>query len=176
MGKVTFTIDNREIQSDMGATILQAARQEGIYIPILCDHPALTPEGAFRICLVEVEGQRALHPACTYPVSEGINIDTNSLRVRAARKFNLELLISDHPLDCMTCEAAGDCLLQDLAYEYEISEDRYEGTKHHFSINDPNPFIQVDRNKCILCRRCVRACSEINGVDAISVFYRGFSA
>jgi predicted molibdopterin-dependent oxidoreductase YjgC len=76
----------------------------------------------------------------------------------------------------MTCEATGNCLLQDLAYEYGVEGDRYEGTKHHYSVNDPNPFIQVDRNKCILCRRCVRACREINGVEAISVFYRGFSA
>ena len=176
MGKVTFTIDGKEIQAEREATVLQAARQEDIYIPILCDHPALPPEGACRICLVEIEDQRALQPACTFPISEGMIVETNSARVRAARKFNLELLISDHPLDCMTCEAAGDCLLQDLAYEYDVSEDRYQGTKHHFSVNDPNPFIQVDRNKCILCRRCVRACSEINGVEAISVFYRGFSA
>ena len=176
MDTVNFIIDGKQIQARRGETILQAARQEGIYIPILCDHPALTPEGACRICLIEIEGQRALHPACTYPASEGLVVDTNSDRVRAARKFNLELLISDHPLDCLTCEATGDCILQDLAYEYEVTEDRYQGTRHRFSINDPNPFIQVDRNKCILCRRCVRACSEINGVDAISVFYRGFSA
>lgn len=176
MGNVNFTIDGKKIQGEGGQTILQAARQEGIYIPILCDHPALTPDGACRICLVEIEGQQALHPACTYPVSDGMDVDTNSERVRAARKFNLELLISDHPLDCMTCEAAGDCLLQDLAYEYDIAEDRFDGTRHKYSVNDPNPFIQVDRNKCILCRRCVRACSEINGVDAISVFYRGFGA
>ena len=139
MGEVTFTIDGVVIHAEKGSTILQAARKEGIYIPILCDHPALTPEGACRICLVEIEGQRALHPACTYPVSEGLEVQTNTPRVRAARKFNLELLISDHPLDCMTCEAAGDCLLQDLAYEYDVSEDRYHGTKHHFSVDDPNP-------------------------------------
>jgi predicted molibdopterin-dependent oxidoreductase YjgC len=176
MGKVNFILNGKEIQAEQGDTILQAARRHDIYIPILCDHPALPPEGACRICLVEIEGQRALHPACTYPVSEGMEVDSNSERVRSARKFNLELLISDHPLDCMTCEATGDCLLQDLAYEYGVDEDIYQGTRHHFSVNDPNPFIQVDRNKCILCRRCVRACREINGVEAISVFYRGFSA
>ncbi len=176
MGEQYFTLDGKAIRAEEGQTILQAARMHDIYIPILCDHPALPPEGACRICLVEVEGQRALHPACTYPVSEGLVVHSNTERVRAARKFNLELLISDHPLDCMTCEAAGDCLLQDLAYEYEVTEDLFQGTRHHFSVNDPNPFIEVDRNKCILCRRCVRACSEINGVEAISVFYRGFSA
>lgn len=176
MATVNLTIDGNNVQGKQGDTILQVARESGIYIPVLCDHPALPPEGACRICLVEIEGQRALHPACTYPVSEGLVVETNTDRVRDARKFSLELLISDHPLDCMTCEATGDCLLQDLAYEYEVTEDIYEGVKHHFSVNDPNPFIQVDRNKCILCRRCVRACREINGVEAISVFYRGFSA
>jgi predicted molibdopterin-dependent oxidoreductase YjgC len=176
MGKVNFIIDGKDIQAEQGDTILQAARRHNIHIPILCDHPALPPEGSCRICLVEIEGQRTLHPSCTYPVTEDMVVDTDSERVRAARKFNLELLISDHPLDCMTCEAAGDCLLQDLAYDYDVKEDVFHGTRHQFSVNDPNPFIQVDRNKCILCRRCVRACQEINGVEAISVFYRGFSA
>jgi formate dehydrogenase alpha subunit len=176
MGKINFTIDGKNIQGEEGSTLLQVANLEGIHIPILCDHPALPSEGACRICLVEVEGQRVLQPACTYPISDGIKVHTNTDRVRAARKFNIELLISDHPLDCMTCEAAGDCILQDLAYEYDVSEDRYDGTRHQFTVDDPNPFILVDRNKCVLCRRCVRACAEINGVEAISVFYRGFSA
>lgn len=176
MATVNFVINGQQVQGEKGQTILQVAREQGIYIPILCDHPALPPEGACRVCLVEIEGQRALHPACTYPISDGLNVKTNTGRVREARKFSLELLISDHPLDCMTCEATGNCLLQDLAYEYGVDEDIYDGVKHHFSVNDPNPFIEVDRNKCILCRRCVRACREINGVEAISVFYRGFSA
>ncbi len=97
--------------------------------------------------------------------------------MREARKFVLELIISDHPLDCMTCEATGDCRLQDLAYEYEVKGDEYTGgVQHDYPIDDPNPFIQVDRNKCILCRRCVRACSHINGVEAIGIVYRGFKA
>ena len=176
MATVNFTIDGKKVQGKPGQTILQVARETDIHIPVLCDHPALPPEGACRICLVEIEKQRALQPACTYPISDGLVVHTNTPRVRASRKFSLELLISDHPLDCMTCEATGDCLLQDLAYEYGVEGDRFKGTKHHYSVNDPNPFIQVDRNKCILCRRCVRACREINGVEAISVFYRGFSA
>lgn len=176
MGKINLIIDGTEIQAEPGDTLLKAARRHNIKIPVLCDHPALPPEGACRICLVEIQGQRALHPSCTYPAAEGMVVMTNTERLRAARRFNLELLISDHPLDCMTCEAAGVCSLQDLAYDYEVKEDVFKGTRHHFSVNDPNPFIQVDRNKCILCRLCVRACREINGVDAISVFYRGFSA
>ena len=176
MAFVNLTINSIKVQAQMGQTILQAARQAGIAIPVLCDHPALPPEGACRICLVEIERQRSLQPACTFPVSEGLVIHTHSSKVMEARKFALELLISDHPLDCMTCDATGVCLLQDLAYEYGIKGDRYHGKQHHYAVNDPNPFIQVDRNKCILCRRCVRACSQINGVEAISVFYRGFDA
>ena len=103
-------------------------------------------------------------------------VHTHSPKVVEARKFALELLISDHPLDCMTCEATGDCLLQDLAYEYGVKGDALPGLAAHYAIDDPNPFIQVDRNKCILCRRCVRACNYINGVEAISVVYRGFNA
>ncbi|MBU0512233.1 MAG: (2Fe-2S)-binding protein [Chloroflexi bacterium] len=176
MAIVNMSIDGQKIQAETGQTILQVAREADIYIPVLCDHPALPPEGACRICLVEIEKQRNLQPACTFPVSDGLVVHTKTPRAIQARKFSLELLISDHPLDCMTCDSTGNCLLQDLAYEYGVEGDRYEGTKHHYSVNDPNPFIQVDRNKCILCRRCVRACGEINGVEAISVFYRGFNA
>ena len=106
--KATITIDGQKIQARYGQTILQAAREHGIYIPVLCDHPALPPEGACRICLVEIERQRTLQPACTFPVSEGLVIHTHSPKVIEARKFSLELLISDHPLDCMTCEATGN--------------------------------------------------------------------
>jgi predicted molibdopterin-dependent oxidoreductase YjgC len=173
---VNITINGAKVQAQAGQTILQAARQAGIEIPVLCDHPALPPEGACRICLVEIERQRSLQPACTFPVTEGLVVHTHSPKVVAARKFALELLVSDHPLDCMTCDATGNCLLQDLAYEYGVKGDRYHGMQHHYPVDDPNPFIQVDRNKCILCRRCVRACSHINGVEAISVFYRGFDA
>ena len=176
MPVVNVTINGKKIQAQMGQTIIQAARENGIEIPVLCDHPALPPEGACRLCLVEIERQRSLQPACTFPVTEGLVIHTHSPKVMEARKFTLELLVSDHPLDCMTCDATGNCLLQDLAYEYGVKGDRYAGLQHKYPIDDPNPFIQVDRNKCILCRRCVRACNFINGVEAISVFYRGFNA
>jgi predicted molibdopterin-dependent oxidoreductase YjgC len=176
MVDVTFTIDGKKFQAKLGQTILQAAREAGINIPVLCDHPALPPEGACRICLVEIEKLKALQPACTYPATEGLVVHTHSERVMEARKFSLELLVSDHPLDCMTCDATGKCLLQDLAYEYGVKGERYTGFQHHYPIDDPNPFIHVDLNKCILCRRCVRACNYINGVEAISVFYRGFNA
>jgi len=176
MATVNVTINGRKVQARAGQTVLEAATEAGIHIPVLCHHPALPPEGACRMCLVEIEKQRALQPACTFPVSEGLVIYTHSAKVVEARRFVLELLISDHPLDCMTCDATGDCLLQDLAYEYGVKGDRYPGRRHQYPVDDPNPFIQVDRNKCILCRRCVRACNYINGVEAISVVYRGFNA
>ena len=176
MAVVNLTIDGRKVQAQAGQTILEAAQVAGISIPTLCYHPALPPEGACRLCLVEIERQRALQPACTFPVGEGMVIHTRSPQVEAARKFSLELLISDHPLDCMTCEATGDCRLQDLAYEYGVRGDPYNGVKHKYAVDDPNPFIQVDRNKCVLCRLCVRACTYINGVEAISIFSRGFDS
>lgn len=176
METANIVIDGKKIQARYGQTILQAARENGIEIPVLCDHPALPPEGACRVCLVEIEGQRALQTSCTFPVSEGLVVRTRSPKVLEARKFSLELIVSDHPLDCMTCEATGNCELQNLAYEYGVKGDRYNGEKHQYPIDDSNPFIIVDRNKCILCRRCVRACTYINGVEAISVFYRGFNS
>ena len=173
---INLTIDGHPVQVEAGQTVLQAAQQASVHIPILCHHPALPPEGACRICLVEIERQRALQPACTFPVSEGMVVHTSSPAVIGARKFVLEMLLTDHPFDCMTCDATGDCLLQDLVYEYGVRTEITPGKRHQYPIDDPNPFIQVDRNKCILCRRCVRACNFINGVEAISVVERGFDA
>ncbi len=173
---VNLTIDGQAVKAEAGKTILEVAQEAGIDIPILCHHPALPPEGACRICLVEIERQRSLQPACTFPATDGLVVQTRSPKVVEARKFVLEMLLSDHPLDCMTCDATGDCLLQDLTYEYGVVPELTPGLHHQYPIADPNPFIQVDLNKCILCRRCVRACTNINGVDAISVVYRGFNA
>ena len=174
--KVNLTIDGRNIQAKAGKTILEVAQEGGINIPILCHHPALPPEGACRMCMVEIERQRTLQPACTFPATEGLVVHTRSPKVVEARKFVLEMLLTDHPFDCMTCDATGNCLLQDLVYEYGVKTEVSPGLHHQYPIDDPNPFIQVDRNKCILCRRCVRACSMINGVEAINVVYRGFNA
>jgi len=176
MAAVSLKIDGKTVETAPGRSVMQAARDAGIGIPALCDHPALPPEGACRICLVEIEGQRAPQPACTFQVSAGLVVQTRSPHVVAARKLVLELLLSDHPLDCLTCESTGSCLLQDLAYEYDVKGDRWRGRHHDYPVDSSNPFIQVDRNKCIVCRRCVRACNSINGVEAISIFHRGFNA
>ena len=173
---VTLTIDGKKIQAAAGQTVLQAAQQAGIHIPVLCNHPALPPEGACRICLVEIEKQRSLQPACTFPVTDGLVIQTHSPKVMEARKFSLELLLSDHPLDCMTCQVTGNCVLQDLAYEYNATGERFKGIQHRYPVDASNPFIQVDRNKCVLCRLCVRACNYANGVEAIGLVLRGFNA
>ncbi len=172
-GTITVTIDGKQVQARAGETVLQAARRAGISIPVLCEHPALPPSGSCRICLVEIERQQALQTACTLPVSDGMVIHTQSPRVREARAFMLELLIANHPLDCMTCDAAGECLLQDLAYEYGVKGDRLHSNSLRYPVDTSNPFIVVDRNKCILCGRCVRACQYVNGVEAIHVFQRG---
>jgi predicted molibdopterin-dependent oxidoreductase YjgC len=176
MNKVNVTIDGQKIQAQAGQTILEVAESVGIKIPTLCHHPALEPIGACRVCLVEVARQRTLQPSCTFQVTEGMEVLTHSPKVEDARRFVLELILSDHPLDCMTCEQAGNCELQDLAYEYGIQQTRFPGVQHEYEIDESNPFYIRDYDKCILCRRCVRACNELNGVEAIGVIQRGFDS
>jgi len=176
MTTVNLTINGQTIAAQAGQTILEAATAVGIKIPTLCHHPALKPIGSCRMCLVEVAGQRTLQPACTFKVAEGMEVQTHSPRVEETRRFVLELLLSDHPLDCMTCERTGNCELQDLAYQYGIKQTRFPGVQHAYPIDTSNPFFERDYEKCILCRRCVRACDEINGVEAIGVIQRGFDS
>jgi formate dehydrogenase alpha subunit len=176
MNKVNVTIDGQKIQAQAGQTILEVAESVGIKVPTLCHHPALEPIGACRVCLVEVARQRTLQPSCTFQVTEGMEVLTHSPKVEDARRFVLELILSDHPLDCMTCEQAGNCELQDLAYEYGIQQTRFPGVQHEYEIDESNPFYIRDYDKCILCRRCVRACNELNGVEAIGVIQRGFDS
>ncbi len=176
MATVNMTINGRQVTAREGQTVLEAATEAGIKIPTLCHHPALKPAGSCRLCLVEIARQRALQPACTFPVMEGAEVLTHSPKVEEARRFVLELLLSDHPLDCMTCERTGSCELQDLAYEYGLQHTRFPGVQHDYPIDTSNPFYVRDYEKCILCRRCVRACNEINGVEAIGVIQRGFNS
>jgi formate dehydrogenase alpha subunit len=122
-----------------------------------------------------VEGARNLVPSCSYPVSANIKVKTKTDRVLKARRLVMELILSDHPLDCMTCEKTGSCRLQDLAYEMGITGSRIKGEQHHYPIDSSNPFIVRDYNKCILCERCIRICDEIQGSVAIDYAHRGFS-
>jgi predicted molibdopterin-dependent oxidoreductase YjgC len=168
------TINGITCDAEEGQSVLQVARANGIDIPTLCDLPELTPVGACRVCLVEIEGMRNLVASCTQPVSEDMKVLTHTERILAARRFVVELIMSDHPFDCMTCEKAGDCALQNLAYDLGLSGPRIEGERHNYPVDYSNPFIIRDYNKCILCQRCTRACNEIQGIEAIKQINRGF--
>jgi predicted molibdopterin-dependent oxidoreductase YjgC len=175
LGNVSLTINGQKVVVAEGSTILEAARRANIHIPTLCHHPDLTTVGACRMCVVSVEKARGLQTACTTPVVEGMVVDTEAEEARETRKFVLEMLLTDHPNDCMKCEVNGDCELQDLVYEYDVPWPEHGGERHTHQINpDPSPFIFIDRNKCILCSRCIRACNEIQNRDVWNFAYRGF--
>jgi len=172
---VTLTINGKTVTAPGGSTILEAARLAGINIPTLCYHPDLPNVGACRLCVVSVEKAGTLQTACTTPIAEGMVVNTESEEARETRKFVLEMLLTDHPNDCMTCEVNGDCELQDLAYEYDVSWPEHGGSRHSYEIDtDSNPFVFIDRNKCILCGRCLRACNEIQNRDVWNFAQRGF--
>ncbi len=173
---VTLFIDGKRIEVKEGTTILEAARQAEIYIPTLCDDPRLEPYGACRLCLVQVKGMPRLVTACTTPVAEGMEVQTSNEQIERIRKTIVELLLSDHPNDCMVCEKAGDCTLQELAYFYNLRENRFLGERRLYAQRDNNPFIERDMEKCVLCGKCVRVCEEVQGVAAIDIAYRGFNA
>lgn len=169
-----ITINGKICEAEKGQTILEAASANGFKIPTLCHLPELAPTGACRVCLVEVEGAPSLVPACSAPVSERMSIKTDSERVLSARRFVVELLVSCHPLDCMTCQKAGDCVLQDLAYDLGVQVGKLDGERHKYDIDSSNPFIVRDYNKCILCQKCVRVCAEVQEINAIKMINRGF--
>jgi predicted molibdopterin-dependent oxidoreductase YjgC len=150
MPLITLSIDNQNVTVQEGSTILEAARQAGIRIPTLCYLKELTPASACRVCVVEVEGFRTLVASCSYPVSAGLKVTTTSERVLRARRQVVEMLLSDHPSDCMTCEKAGDCKLERLAYEFSLTRTRFAGERHNYPVDTGNPFIQRDYNKCVL--------------------------
>jgi NADH-quinone oxidoreductase subunit G/NADP-reducing hydrogenase subunit HndD len=172
----TIYINGQEIKARKGETILAVCEREGIEIPTLCYMKELSPTGACRICVVEVEGYKNLLPACAFPVEDGMKIETNSPRVRRARKTNIELLIANHPQDCLVCVRNGNCELQDLTASYGIREYRYMGERRHVPCDIASPSLERDPEKCILCGRCVNACNEIQKVGAIDFIRRGFSS
>ncbi len=177
MANVTLKINGQEVTVEKGTTILEAARQAGTYIPTLCYHPWLPLEEACRICVVEeVRGDwSSLAAACVYPVRSGMVIETDSPKVLEARRTIMDLLLSDHPNDCMTCYATGECELQDLAHLCAVKATKYAGARHQREVDsDPNPNLHIDMNKCILCRRCIRACHDIQGADIWTKVGRGF--
>lgn len=178
-GLVNITINGRAVQAKAGQTVMDAAAEAGVKIPGLCHHPHLKPEGACRVCLVDIEKQRTLQPACTFPIFEGMVVQTDTPKVIASRKFSLQVLFSERSHYCMYCSMSGDaettdCELQRLGYEYGLDSWMYgpnyskpwplDATRSHFV---------MDHSRCILCRRCVRACSQIAANHTLGVQQRG---
>jgi len=173
-GKIKIYLDEKEILTEKGKTILEVAKENGIEIPHLCYHSYLLPNGACRLCIVEVKGEKRPVASCCYPVYDGMEVFTSTQKIINLRKTILELIISDHPLDCMTCEKSGECLLEKYAYEYGIKKIKFKGERSKKIQKDGSPFIVRDYEKCILCGRCVKICEEIVGANAIEFAYRGF--
>ena len=173
MEMVNITIDSRKLQVPKNFTILEAARQANIEIPTLCFLKDINEIGACRMCLVEIEGARSLQAACVSPVGEGMVIKTNSPKVREARKVTLELILSDHDRKCLTCVRSENCELQKLAKDLNITGIRFEGQKELKPIDNLSPSIVRDPNKCILCKRCVSMCKNVQTVGVIDTNERG---
>ncbi len=174
---VNLTIDDKQIAVERDATIYDAAKAAGIRIPILCHDKKLHPFGGCRMCLVEVEQMKGrLIPACTTPVSEGMIVRTMTDEIIKARKLVLELLLLKHPLDCPVCDAAGDCDLQNLTYEYKVNTNNFTDEKFRWEIDYENPLIERDQNRCIHCGKCARICDEIVSFGAYSFVNRGIEA
>ncbi len=171
---LNLTIDNINVQVEPGATVLDAALKAGINIPTLCHHPKLHPYGACRLCLVEVKGARTLMPSCTMPAADNMVIETNNERVKAARKFVLSMLFSERNHFCMYCQATdGDCELQNSAYEQDMTHWPITPAYQPFAVDASHPDFILDNNRCILCRRCVRTCSELVGNSTLGFEERG---
>ena len=172
---INLTINNKLVRVEEGITIFEAAKQNNILIPHFCYMENVHQIGSCRICVVEVEGGRTLMASCVTEVKEGMNVQTNSERVRNVRKVIYELMLSDHPKECLRCWRNQNCELQDLGNLIQISEFRYEGAKSKDIIDSSSPSIVRDSSKCILCRRCVTVCNDIQGVSVMNPHHRGFS-
>ena len=171
---VNLTIDNVKVSVPAGTTVLEAAKQAGINIPTLCYLKDINAIGACRMCVVNAGG-RALQAACVLPVSEGMNVKTNTPQIRQYRKNLLELVLSAHEQKCLSCIRSTNCELQKLCRELGVENgDKYAGKQNHYDIDDVSPSIVRDNNKCILCRRCVAVCSKVQNVGVIGAVNRGF--
>jgi NADH-quinone oxidoreductase subunit G len=170
---VTLTIDGRQVEAPPGTLVIDAARRAGIEIPSFCYYEGLTLQAACRMCLVEVEKMPKLMTACTLPVSEGMVVRTGTAQVAAARKYMLEFLLTNHPLDCPVCDKGGECELQDMTFRYGAGESRFTEEKVHTPEKQFSPVVFYDAPRCILCFRCVRICNEGMGVNALGVINRG---
>ena len=186
---VTLTIDGQSVSVPAGTSVMAAAMSLGTKIPKLCATDSLEPFGSCRLCLVEIKGRRGTPASCTTPAEEGMVVQTQSSKLAKLRKGVMELYISDHPLDCLTCSANGDCELQDMAGAVGLREVRYAPGADHFHAekhghdnplflekDSTNPYFSYDPSKCIVCNRCVRACEEVQGTFALTITGRGFDS
>jgi len=179
MGKVSLTIDEQNIEVEKGTTILEAAKEVGIDVPYLCYHPDLTLHGACRVCVVEDLQDNSLVASCVTPVTEGMEISTTSMKARRARRRNVNLLLANHPNDCLGCDRNGSCELQDITHSLGITREDVEeiaGEVREVERDEVGPALKRDPNKCILCGRCVRVCEEVQGVSALQFSNRGFDS
>ena len=187
---VTLTIDGFDVTVPAGTSIMRAAAEAGIQVPKLCATDSVDAFGSCRLCLVEIEGRNGTPASCTTPVAPGLKVHTQNAKLKQLRRGVMELYISDHPLDCLTCSANGDCELQDMAGAVGLRDVRYEAVDTHFRVkntsgeanpayiprDDSNPYFSYDPQKCIVCSRCVRACEEVQGTFALTIEGRGFDS
>ena len=171
---INITIDGKQLEVPEGTTVLRAAEMAGVSIPTLCDHHELTPYGGCRLCLVEVDGFRTLQPSCTLPVNKGMVIRTDTPQIRTAREFILTMIFSERNHYCMYCQVSGgDCELQNAAYGEGMTHWPLVPNFQNFTVDASNPFFVLENNRCILCRRCVRACGELVGNFTLGIEERG---
>jgi formate dehydrogenase major subunit len=187
---VTLTVDGFDVTVPEGTSIMRAAAEAGIFVPKLCATDSVEAFGSCRLCLVEIEGRNGTPSSCTTPVAPGMKVHTQTAKIKQLRRGVMELYISDHPLDCLTCSANGDCELQDMAGAVGLRDVRYKAVDTHFAPrntsgeanpqylpkDDSNPYFTYDPAKCIVCSRCVRACEEVQGTFALTIEGRGFDS
>lgn len=173
---VTIQVNNKPVEAESGEMLLNVLNRNGIKIPTLCHLEGLTPTGACRLCSVEVEGQNGLAPSCAYPVRDGMSVKTHSSRAVNARKTIVELLLANHPDDCLYCVRNNNCDLQNLADELGVRQRRYAGNRERMELDVSSPSLIRDPEKCILCGKCVRVCEEVQAVSAIDFIGRGSHA
>ncbi|APG25434.1 2Fe-2S iron-sulfur cluster-binding protein [Syntrophotalea acetylenica] len=174
MSTVSLTINGLEVTVPKGTKLLDAALGAGFFIPTLCHDENSPNYGGCRICVVEVKGARALVASCCAEAANGMVVETESPAVVEARKTILELMLANHPADCLTCDKAGNCRLQDYAFRYDVKQPNFGGERKDHEFDDSNPYINRDMNKCILCARCVRTCKAVTDRAVIDLAYRGF--
>jgi len=176
MKEIVITINSSQVSGHDGMTIFEVARENGLDIPTLCHSPELTPIGACRICVVEVEGSKTLVGSCHTPITQGMVVHTHSPKVLETRKAIVELLLASHPDNCLVCDEANRCELRKLAADLEVGLPRFKSRKRYYPIEDVSPYIVRDLSKCILCQRCIRACNEIKKANVFAMAYRGFGS